>query len=116
LTSGTTRPSRTTAAAIRRSSAARTRQTLFSSGITESYAAYGQGTVPLGEATRLTLGLRYTIEDRSVEASAERLFDTPPLVRPIPGLPLVGQPPLRARDSFSELTWRASLDRDLSDE
>jgi iron complex outermembrane recepter protein len=94
----------------------RVRQTLFSSGTAESYAAYGQGTVPLGQATRLTLGLRYTLEDRSVAANAERLFDTSPLVRPVPGLPLPGQPPLRASESFDELTWRASLDRDLSDE
>jgi iron complex outermembrane receptor protein len=94
----------------------RVRQTLFSSGIAESYAAYGQGTVPIGQSTRLTLGLRYTLEDRSIEANAERLFNTPPLVRPIPGLPLPGQPPLRTSDSFDELTWRASLDHDLSDE
>ena len=94
----------------------RTRQTLFSSGIAESYAAYGQGTVPIGQATRLTLGVRYTLEDRSVAANAERLFDTAPVVRPIPGLPLPGEPPLRADESFDELTWRASLDRDFSDE
>ena len=94
----------------------RTRQTLFSSGTAESFAGYSQGTAPLGASTRLTLGLRYTIEDRSVEATAERLFATAPLVRPIPGLPLIGQPPLRNSDSFSELTWRGSLDRDLTDE
>ncbi len=38
----------------------RIRQTLFSSGDVSSYAGYGQGTLPIGEATRLTLGLRYT--------------------------------------------------------
>ena len=94
----------------------RIRQTLFASGDASSYAAYGQGTLPIGEATRLTLGLRYTIEDRSVRANGERLFDTPPFVRPIPGLPLLTQEPLRNSDTFDELTWRASLDRHFSDE
>ena len=69
----------------------RIRQTLFASGDASSYAAYGQGTVPIGQATRLTLGLRYTIEDRSVEANGERQFDNPPFVRPIPGLPLLAR-------------------------
>jgi iron complex outermembrane recepter protein len=94
----------------------RTRQTLFSSGIAESYAGYGQATVPIGQATRVTAGLRYTLEDRSVAANAERLFAAAPLVRPIPGLPLPGQPPLRASRSFDELTWRGSIDHDLSEE
>ena len=72
--------------------------------------------MPIGEATQLTLGLRYTIEDRSVRANGERLFDNPPFVRPIPGLPLLAQEPLRNSDTFRELTWRASLDRHFSDE
>jgi iron complex outermembrane recepter protein len=93
----------------------RTRQTLFSSGTASSYAAYGQGTLPIGEATALTLGLRYTIEDRSVEANGERLFDNPPFVRPIPGLPLLNEAPLRNSATFDELTWRASLDHHFSD-
>ena len=81
-----------------------------------SYAAYGQGTLPIGQATRLTLGLRYTIEHRSVEANGERLFDNPPFVRPIPGLPLLTEEPFRNSNTFRELTWRASLDRHFSDE
>ena len=65
--------------------------------------------------TELTLGLRYTIEHRSVEANGERLFDNPPFVRPIPGLPLLTEEPLHDSDTFRELTWRASLDRHFSD-
>ena len=72
--------------------------------------------MPIGQATRLTLGLRYTIEHRSVRANGERLFDNPPFVRPIPGLPLLTEEPLRDSDTFGELTWRASLDRHFSDE
>jgi outer membrane receptor protein involved in Fe transport len=94
----------------------RIRQTLFSSGEVSSYAGYGQGTLPIGQSMGLTLGLRYTIEDRSVRANAERLFDSPPFVRPIPGLPLLTQDPLRNSDTFRKLTWRASLDRHFSDE
>lgn len=94
----------------------RIRQTLFSRGKTSSYAAYGQATLPIGAATALTLGLRYTIEQRSVEASGEQRFDNPPFGRPIPGLPLLTEEPLRDGATFRELTWRASLDRHLSDE
>ena len=94
----------------------RIRQTLFSSGDASSYAAYGQGTFPIGRATSLTLGFRYTIEDRSVKANGERLFDNPPFVRPLPGLPLLTDAPLRNSDKFRELTWRASIDRHFTDE
>lgn len=90
-------------------------QTLFANGSANSYAAYGQGIWAIDEATRLTLGLRYTIERRTVEANGERQFDAPPFVRPIPGLPLLGEAPLRDSDTFREWTWRAALDHDLSD-
>ena len=94
----------------------RIEQTLASSGKASAYAAYGQGTLPIGQATELTLGLRYTIEQRSVEANGERLFDNPPFVRPIPGLPLLTEEPFHNSKTFRELTWRASLDRHFSDE
>jgi outer membrane receptor protein involved in Fe transport len=88
----------------------RTEQVLFARGEAASYAFYAQGTVPIGQATALTLGLRYTIEDRSVAANAQRLFDTAPVIRPIPGLPLLGQAPFQNSATFDKLTWRASLD------
>jgi iron complex outermembrane receptor protein len=88
----------------------RTEQTLFARGEASSYAAYAQGALPIGQATALTLGLRYTVEDRSVAANAQRLFDTAPFVRPIPGLPLLTEAPFRNSASFDKLTWRASLD------
>ncbi|HYJ53866.1 MAG TPA: TonB-dependent receptor [Allosphingosinicella sp.] len=93
----------------------RIRQTLFDTGIASSYAAYGQGSLPLGAATALTLGLRYTSERRSVEANGEREFDTAPFIRPTPGLPLLTEPPLRNSDTFGELTWRLALDHHFSD-
>ncbi|RYD98773.1 MAG: TonB-dependent receptor [Sphingomonadales bacterium] len=94
----------------------RLRQTIFSRGDATSYAAYGQATMPIHDATTLTLGLRYTIEDRSIAANAERLFDNAPFVRPIPGLPLLSQAPRRDSASFDELTWRVSLNHPFSDE
>jgi outer membrane receptor protein involved in Fe transport len=94
----------------------RVRQTLYSSGKTSSYATYGQATLPLDQTTALALGLRYTIEHRSVEANGEQRFDNPPFVRPIPGLPPLTEEPLRDEAMFRELTWRASLERHLSDE
>ncbi|WP_332812501.1 TonB-dependent receptor [Sphingomonas sp.] len=94
----------------------RLRQTLFARGDTSSYAAYGQATLPLGHGTRATLGMRYTIERRSVKATGEQLYDNPPYVRRIPGLPLLSEEPFRDSETFRELTWRASLDRRFSDE
>ncbi|MFL6762362.1 MAG: TonB-dependent receptor [Sphingomicrobium sp.] len=94
----------------------RIRQTLSDRGTASSYAGYGQGTLPIARATELTLGLRYTIENRSVEANGERLFDNPPFVRPIPGLPLLTEEPFRNSKTFRQLTWRASVDRHFSDE
>ena len=92
----------------------RTLQTLSDEGKVSSYAAYGQAEIPIGKATRLTAGLRYTIEKRSVTARGERLFDNPPFVRPLPGLPLLSGEPLKQDETFSEPTWRASLDHDFS--
>jgi iron complex outermembrane receptor protein len=92
----------------------RTLQTLYSAGKVSSYAAYGQATHPIGEATRLTAGLRYTVEKRSVTARGERQFDNPPFIRPIPDLPLLDEEPLTQSKWFRELTWRASLDHDFS--
>nr|WP_283938225.1 TonB-dependent receptor [Sphingomonas brevis] len=92
----------------------RTFQSIEDEGEVSSYAAYGQGTLPIGPSTRLTAGLRYTIEHRSVDARGERLFDNPPFVRPVPGLPLLDEEPLEQDSSFRKLTWRASVDHDFS--
>lgn len=89
-------------------------QSLEDVGKVNSYAAYGQANLPIGESTRLTAGLRYTIEKRSVEATGQRLFDNPPFVRPIPGVPLTGEEPLKQDQTFRKLTWRGSIDHDFS--
>jgi outer membrane receptor protein involved in Fe transport len=93
----------------------RIRQTLFASGAASSYAGYGQAAVPVDAVTTLTLGLRYTVEHRSVRARGEQRYDNPPFVRPIAGLPLLDEPQRHDSATFDELTWRASLDRHLSE-
>jgi len=93
----------------------RVRQSLTDTGRVSSYAAYGQATWPIDDRIRITAGLRQTIEHRSVEARGMQEFAGPPFVRPIPGLPLPDQPPFRNDRTFRALTWRASLDTDLSD-
>lgn len=95
--------------------AGRVSQTLEDVGKVSSYAVFGQGTLPIGDSTRLALGLRYTIEKRSVQARGEREFDNAPFIRPIPGLPLLSDEPFRSSNTFREPTWRASLDHDFSD-
>jgi iron complex outermembrane recepter protein len=75
---------------------------------TRAYAVFGQVTIPLGEATRLTGGLRYTDEKKTF--SAEQ-FGTLGGVLTIP----LGT---RPADSvkYNKLTWRASLDHRLSED
>jgi iron complex outermembrane recepter protein len=92
----------------------RTLQTLFSAGEVKSFAAYGQATLPISESTRLTAGLRYTIEKRSIEANGERQFAGPPFVGPIPGLPTLTEPALRESETFRKLTWRLAIDQQFS--
>jgi iron complex outermembrane recepter protein len=69
---------------------------------TRSYAAFGQATLPLGEATQLTVGLRYTSERKRIRMKQDAILANGALV------PL-GQ---RGPDSVSykKPTWRVSLD------
>ncbi|HKY81421.1 MAG TPA: TonB-dependent receptor [Sphingobium sp.] len=68
---------------------------------TESSAVFGQATVPLGEATKLTGGLRFTHDRRGIETSSS-----------VNGGAMVPGRPQHA--SFGKLTWRASLDHRFS--
>lgn len=66
-----------------------------------SWAGFGQVTVPLGKNTRLTGGLRYTTEKRTL-ASTEYLTIT--------GVPVPVALPFAGDDTFNKLTFRVSLD------
>ena len=70
-----------------------------------SWAGFGQVTVPLGENTRLTGGLRYTTERRAQDATT--------------ALTILGAPgplilPSSSRATFNKLTFRASIDQKLT--
>ncbi|WP_216635601.1 TonB-dependent receptor [Croceicoccus bisphenolivorans] len=76
-------------------------QRTFSMQGTRSYAVFGQATMPLGELTRLTAGLRYTSERKSFDATQVGILadDT--------------EVPFGTRDDhvkYKKLTWRLSLD------
>ena len=72
---------------------------------TESFAVYGQGTQQFGDNTRLTLGLRYTWDEREISGSRnivalDSTFSRTPIT------------PDKA--NFNELTWRLALDYQLT--
>jgi iron complex outermembrane recepter protein len=75
---------------------------------TESYAGYGQATAPVASDTNLTLGLRYTTERHVLDG-----YQTIDIADGPSGLetPFVEQ-----TRSFSDPTWRVSLDHRFSPE
>ena len=61
--------------------------------IINSYSVFGQATAPLGEATNLTLGLRYNIDDLNGSS-----------------------PTYRNSKQFKKLTWKGTLDHHFTDD
>lgn len=80
-------------------------QIINSNQSTNSYAAFAQATYSVDAATSLTVGLRYTNEDKTLKSSGEINLLNPPLV-----LPAV---PYTARQHVSRVTWRAAVDHRL---
>lgn len=76
-------------------------QRIEDSARTHSYAAYGQTTIPLGDTTNLTAGLRYTLDRRRMDAQITTLSGT------------VIQP--RRNVTERKLTWRLALDQRLGE-
>jgi iron complex outermembrane receptor protein len=71
---------------------------------TNSYAAYGQATLPVTDSTNITAGLRYTIDKRQHDVTSFTSNPaTPPTVYPTE----------RAEDK--KLTWRFAVDQRLGD-
>jgi outer membrane receptor protein involved in Fe transport len=82
---------------------------IYSSLGAQSYAAFGQATVPLAAQTNLTLGLRYTQEHKTFNGR-----ETLSINGGTPGpLPL---PAVVPSESFDKLTWRFSLDHQIADD
>ena len=71
---------------------------------TNSYAAYGQTTVPVTKSTNLTAGLRYTIDKRELDdTTLTSNTAVPPKVYPT------------AHSEYKKLTWRFAIDQKLAD-
>lgn len=71
----------------------------------KSYSAYGQATVPLGARTRLTGGLRYTIDERAITGFVTRN-----------GAVLASPAVVAKSNTDKKMTWRGSIDHDLTDD
>ncbi|MCW2338886.1 outer membrane receptor protein involved in Fe transport [Sphingobium sp. B2D3A] len=82
---------------------------LFGNQLTESLAGYGQGTLSLTPETKLTVGARYTYEQREIDGRTEAIaFGSPARV-------LLGTTP-HDEISFKKPTFRVSLDHRFSPE
>ncbi|HKT84509.1 MAG TPA: TonB-dependent receptor [Novosphingobium sp.] len=73
---------------------------------TRSYALYGEGTANLGTNTRLTLGLRYTIDQKKIRGQS--LFDTTPTQTPAPGTQG------NQTKNYYRPTWNIALDHNFT--
>ncbi|HVR89839.1 MAG TPA: TonB-dependent receptor [Novosphingobium sp.] len=91
---------------------------------TRSYAVYGEGTYKVTPATRITLGLRYTKDNKSITGFAEPFPGRPnspailpPTVLRFPGAPFLGNPAgIDTSTSYSRFTYKAVIAHDLSDD
>ena len=73
---------------------------------TQSYSGYAQVTAPIAPRTNLTVGLRYTTETRTLDAAESGYL--------VGGVPIGDLfPPIHASKSYSDPTWRISLDHKL---
>jgi iron complex outermembrane receptor protein len=73
--------------------------------VTDSYAAYAQGTYKIADLTSFTAGLRFT-EDRKRFASSDVLPN---------GVVLAQPPGYKNTDDASKLTWRLAVDHHVTD-
>lgn len=74
-----------------------------------SIAPYAQTTVEIVDATKLTLGLRYTYEKRTQDGEGRAFLPTGVQVGPT-----LTTPPANRRLVANELTWRIALDHQFS--
>lgn len=91
---------------------------------TRSYSAYGEATYSITDSTRLTLGLRYTSDHKTLSGTTEPLPGLPntPAVLPgttvvHPGDPYPGNPTgIATSSTFAKVTYRAVLAQDFTDD
>jgi iron complex outermembrane receptor protein len=82
-------------------------QVIRSNQATDSYAAFAQGTYALTDATSLTLGLRYTDEEKELDSAGAIVLLGPGVTIPAT--------PYTAKSQISKLTWRLALENEVSD-
>lgn len=73
-----------------------------------SYAAFGQATYSVTDALRLTLGLRYTYEDKSMNGVSNSISPFPPFA-------ITGSRALNGDVSFNSTTYRAGVEYDVAE-
>ncbi len=91
---------------------------------TRSYSGYADGTYNLADSTRLTLGLRFTREEKGLTGIVTPLAGYPDSVSTLPastvfypGAPYAGNPNgIPTTTSFSKLTYRAVLAQDFGND
>ena len=72
---------------------------------TDALAGFAQGTLPLGDATNLTLGVRYNTEKRTLDSNLATV-----VAIPFPPFSITNPDVSYHSKRFSDPTWRASLD------
>ncbi|WP_460994611.1 TonB-dependent receptor [Spongiibacter taiwanensis] len=75
---------------------------------TESQAIYGQVSYDFSDATKVTLGLRWTLDEREFSGRTTNTISGAP-VNP-------AEPYLEEEESWEEPTWRLGVDHQLNDE
>ena len=76
---------------------------------TTSFSIYGEGTYDIADSLSLTLGARYTYDEKELNGRTFGEYDW--FWNPTPGRVVNG-----ASDDWSEVTWRVVLDYTLSDD
>jgi iron complex outermembrane receptor protein len=80
---------------------------IYGDQTTDSWAAYGQGTLTITDADRLTVGLRYTEERRRLTATEPGEL--------LGGVPIqLINPPIDSSKKFTRPTWRVAFDHRFS--
>jgi iron complex outermembrane receptor protein len=84
-----------------------------------SISAFGQATIPLGAATNLTLGARFTHESRKRVGYGQSSVDGAPFVYDdaITGFPTpdIADATVIGKQSANRVTWRVALDQKLAE-